>query len=90
MSTKVQASYATTLGVSELKYLLDRLPAKEFMAYEPITIAPNNTIEEAGRLMLRHKMGELPVVENGELVGMITETDFCRLLTLQPESAKGV
>jgi CBS domain-containing protein len=80
----------TTVGVHELNYLLDRLTAKEFMAYEPITIAPDATMEEAARLMLRHKIGGLPVMENGELVGMITETDLCRLLILQPESAKGV
>ena len=70
--------------------MLDRLTAKEFMAYEPITIAPDATMEEAARLMLQHKIGGLPVVENGELVGMITETDFCRLMVLQPEIPEGV
>ena len=80
----------TTLSLNELNFVLDRMPAKEFMAYEPITIAPDATIEEAARLMLQHKIGGLPVVENGELVGMITETDFCRLMVLQPESAEGV
>ena len=87
---EAQASTATTLSVYELNYLLDRIPAKEFMAYEPITISPDATIGEAARLMLQHKIGGLPVVENGELVGIITETDFCRLLTLQPEYAAGV
>jgi CBS domain-containing protein len=86
---EAQASI-TTLSVYELNYVLDRLTAKEFMAYEPITIAPDTTIEEAARLMLQHKIGGLPVVENGELVGIITETDFCRLMVLQPESAEGV
>jgi CBS domain-containing protein len=40
--------------------------------------------------MLQYKIGGLPVIENGELVGIITETDFCRLLILQPEHAAGV
>jgi CBS domain-containing protein len=84
---EAQASTATTLSVYELNYLLDGIPAKEFMAYEPITIAPDATIGEAAHLMLQHKIGGLPVVENGELVGIITETDFCRLLILQPENA---
>ena len=84
---EAQASTATTLSVYELNYLLDRIPAKEFMAYEPITISPDATIGEAAHLMLQHKIGGLPVVENGELVGIITETNFCRLLILQPEHA---
>ncbi len=85
-----QASDATTLSVYELNYLLDKTPAKEFMAYEPITISPDAPIGEAARRMMQHKVGGLPVVENGELVGIITETDFCRLLILQPEHAERV
>jgi CBS domain-containing protein len=87
---EAQASTATTLSIYELNYLLDQLPAKEFMAYKPITISPDATIAEAARLMLQYKIGGLPVIENGELVGIITESDFCRLLTLQPEYAAGV
>lgn len=85
-----QASNATTLSVCELNYLLDQIPAKEFMAYKPITISPDASIAEAARLMLQYKVGGLPVVENGELVGIITETDLCRLLMRQPEYAAGV
>ena len=87
---EAQASTATTLSVYELNYLLDEMPAKDFMAYEPITISPDAPIGEAARRMMQHKVGGLPVVENGELVGIITETDFCRLLILQPEHAEGV
>jgi CBS domain-containing protein len=87
---EAQASCVTCLSVSELNSVMDRLTAEEFMAYEPITIAPDTTIGEAARLMLQHKIGGLPVVENGELVGIITETDLCRLLILQPEHAEGV
>lgn len=84
---EAQASSATSLSVYELNYLLDCTPVKEFMAFEPITISPDATIGEAARLMLQHKIGGLPVVEYGELVGIITETDLCRLLILQPEHA---
>lgn len=85
-----QASKAITLSTHEMNFYLDQLSAKEFMAYEPITISADSTIEEAARLMLRHKIGGLPVIENGELVGIITETDLCRLLISQPESVEGV
>src|SRR5688572_8118605 len=87
---EAQASCVSGLSVSELNHVMDRLTAEEFMAYQPIAIAPDATMEEAARLMLRHKIGGLPVVENGELVGMITETDICRLLIEQPEQVEGV
>jgi CBS domain-containing protein len=80
-----QASNATTLSVYELNYLLDQIPAREFMAYKPITISPDAPIAEAARIMLQYKIGGLPVIENGELVGIITESDLCRLLITQPE-----
>jgi acetoin utilization protein AcuB len=80
---EAQSSKATALQVCELNFFLDRLTATEFMAYEPITISPDATMGEAARLMLQHRIGGLPVVEDGELVGMITETDFCRMSILQ-------
>ena len=87
---EARASTATTLSVYELNYLLDEIPAKDFMAYEPITISPDAPIGEAALRMMQHKIGGLPVVEYGELVGIITETDLCRLLILQPEHTEGV
>jgi CBS domain-containing protein len=69
---------------------MDRLTAKDFMTPNPITITPDATIAEAARLTLEHKIGGLPVIDHGDLVGIITETDFCRLLISQPEPVKPV
>ena len=87
---EAKPSDATTLSISELNYLMDRLTAKDFMTPNLITITPDATIAEAARLMVEHKIGGLPVVENGKLVGIITETDLCRLLMLQPELVEPV
>ena len=84
---EAQASDFKMLSVIELNSLLDQLPALEFMSYEPITISPKSMISEAAQLMLRHKIGGLLIVENDELVGILTETDFCRMLTGQTECA---
>jgi CBS domain-containing protein len=73
-----------------MNFFLDRLTAEEFMAYEPITISPDAGIGEAARLILQHQIGGLPVMEDNELVGIITETDLCRLLILQADSAPGL
>lgn len=79
-------SDATTLSIYELNYLLDRLNVRDIMTAHPITVTPSDSIGEAARLMVEHKIGGLPVVEAGELVGIITESDLCRLLMQeQPE-----
>ena len=67
---EAKPSDATTLSIYELNYLIDRLTAKDFMTPNPITIAPDATIAEAARLMMKHKIGGLPVVEDGKLVGI--------------------
>jgi acetoin utilization protein AcuB len=82
---EAKPSDATTLSIYELNYLMDGVTAKDFMTPNPITIAPDSIIAEAARLMLERKIGGLPVVDNGNLVGIITETDFCLLLMSQPE-----
>ena len=41
-----------------------------------LTVAPDYPLEEAARLMVTHKIGSLPVAEEGRLIGIITETDI--------------
>lgn len=83
---EAKPSDATTLSIYELNYLMDKLTAKDFMTPSPITIAPDATIAEAARLMVEHKIGGLPVVDHGKLMGIITETDLCRVLMSQTET----
>lgn len=45
------------------------------MTESPLTIAPTSPVEEAVRLLRKHRISGLPVVENGEVVGMITTSD---------------
>lgn len=54
---------------------------RHLMTPAPITVDPGATLEEAARLMRRHKIGGLPVVEEGRLVGVITESDLFEVLT---------
>ena len=71
-------SPATTLSKWEINTLLDKLKAEEIMTSPVIVTAPDCPIEEAARVLLEKKIGALPVVQNGVLVGIITETDFFR------------
>lgn len=52
---------------------------KDIMIENPITIAPDATILDALNLMRDSKIGCMPVVANGELIGIITEMDFLRI-----------
>jgi acetoin utilization protein AcuB len=51
----------------------------EIMSADLITVAPNTTIEEAAKLMAKYKIGAVPVVAQGKLVGILTETDILRV-----------
>ncbi len=78
-------SNATALSIYELNYLLARLTVGEMMTKDPFTISPDTSIEAAARLMLDHKIGSLPVVSDGRLIGIITESDIFRLLVTEGE-----
>jgi acetoin utilization protein AcuB len=43
-----------------------------------VTVTPYNTVEDAARLMLNHKIGGLPIVADGKLVGIVTTTDLLK------------
>jgi acetoin utilization protein AcuB len=70
-------SDATLLSVQELNYLLGKLKVSSFMTPKDklITINPDTLIEEAVQLMHDNKIGCLPVLEQGKLYGIFTETD---------------
>ncbi len=69
-------STATTLSVFEMSYLLANLHVREVMSSPVITVSEEAPLEEAARLMVERKIGCLPVMRDGNLVGMITETDI--------------
>jgi acetoin utilization protein AcuB len=54
---------------------LDRTEVKAAMSKKPLSVTPATTLEAAAQLLLKHKIGGLPVVENGRLVGIITRSD---------------
>jgi acetoin utilization protein AcuB len=54
---------------------------QEIMKHPVITVDPNEPIEQAARLMIKHRIGVLPVTSKGRLVGIITESDIFRILT---------
>ena len=74
-------SPATSLSVHELNYLLSKMKVKEIMKKNPLTLTPDTPFEEALKIGQEKKIGSFPVVENGKLVGIATESDIVRFLT---------
>jgi CBS domain-containing membrane protein len=83
-----KASLASAMGFGEKakRAFMKTVTVKEVMVDEVITISPETSIEEAAKVILEKKIGCLPVTEEGNLVGLITETDILRHYV---ESKKG-
>jgi CBS domain-containing protein len=68
---------------SLLRMLADGLPGgrelvavRQIMNPDPVSVAPTTPVSEAVELMRRRRIGSLPVVEDGRLVGIVTVYDF--------------
>ena len=59
------------------------------MTREPVTIKPDAPVRKALQTMIKHDIGSLIVVKNGQPIGMVTERDVTRR-SLRPAKTKGV
>lgn len=72
-------SSASSLSVWEVNYLISKVTVEEVMAKTVFSVNEDTPIEEAARIMADNKIGGLPVLRDGEVVGMITETDLFKI-----------
>ncbi len=77
---EITPSKATGFGVQEMHYLLNDMKVKEIMDKNPVTVSPDMPFEEALNLGQQKGNTGFPVMENGEIVGIITNGDIIRLL----------
>ena len=75
----ISKSNLNVLNLGEDKLLI----AKDIMVKNIITVTSDTSIEEAQRIMLQYKVGCLPVLEFGDLIGIITKSDLEKLNILQ-------
>ena len=66
-------------GTTAQQKVLAMLRVKEVMTTEVVTTGPAEMLAKAAKAMLERKIGCLPVVEGGRLVGILTESDFVAL-----------
>jgi len=72
-------SPATSLSIWEMNYLLSKITVSEVMTKKVLTVAEDTPIEEAARIMADNKIGGVPVMRDGHVVGIITETDLFKI-----------
>jgi len=72
-------SDATSLSVWELNYLLSKVTVEKIMTKQVISVTKETPLEEAARIMADSKIGGLPVTADGQVVGIITETDLFKV-----------
>jgi acetoin utilization protein AcuB len=58
--------------------MLGDVSLDDLMIKNPITVSPDDDIEFAAQLIYNHKIGGMPVVKNGKLIGIVTATDMLR------------
>ncbi|MHB8895986.1 MAG: CBS domain-containing protein [Candidatus Geothermincolia bacterium] len=74
---------ASSVVLTEKKYhdfLLDTVKVESIMTQDPCTVTPETDLKAAARIILEMKIGGLPVLSGGKLVGIITETDLIETL----------
>ncbi|MFD2729529.1 CBS and ACT domain-containing protein [Enterococcus camelliae] len=69
-------SKATTLSVYELNYLINKTKVEDIMIKDVLTIQPNALLEDAIAKMRANSIAVLPVMDEGNLVGIITNNDI--------------
>jgi len=72
-------SPVSTLSIWEMNYLLNKITVSEVMVKNVLTVTEDTPIEQAARIMADNKIGGLPVMRDGGVVGIITETDLFKM-----------
>ncbi|MFW6082634.1 MAG: CBS domain-containing protein [Chloroflexota bacterium] len=84
-------SPVTSLSMWEITYLMSQVTVEEAMTKDVLTVPEDTPLEEAARMMFDNKIGSLPVMRDGVVVGIITESDlFEAFLELFGGHEKGI
>jgi tRNA nucleotidyltransferase (CCA-adding enzyme) len=64
---------------------LGSMPVSHYMTKGNISVTAEDSVERLQQVMTQHGIGQVPVVDNGEVVGVVTRTDLIKLWTTPPE-----
>ena len=81
MILEASPSSGTSLSIWELNYLLTKMRVDDIMVKNPITVPSDYPLEQVIWLGKKHGVSGFPVVDDGKLVGIITEHDITGVLS---------
>jgi CBS domain-containing protein len=84
------ASPEANLDIFEMAFHMERFTVMQIMTHQVVTVTPDTPIEIACELMLKHKIGGLPVVTDRRLVGILSESDIFRLVAQHWSKGEGI
>ena len=77
---KAAMSSAMGYGEKAQRAYLQSVRVKEIMTYPVVTVSPDTSVAAAAEMMINKGIGCLPVVDDHQLIGMVTKTDLLRCL----------
>ena len=77
---KAAMSSAMGYGEKAQQAYLQSVRVKEIMVYPVVTVSPDTSVAAAAEMMINRGIGCLPVVDNQQLIGIVTKTDLLRCL----------
>ncbi|MGH9531759.1 MAG: CBS domain-containing protein [Terriglobales bacterium] len=78
--SRLAPSMLAGMTPEEYNRVFEATPLTMAMTKDPICVAPEDSIRDAVTLFYTKKVGALPVIENGKVVGILTVTDMLGLL----------
>lgn len=67
---------------------LGDMPVRSFLYTGPLFVHPGDSVDEVQRVMIEHDVGQVPVVDDGRFVGIVTRTDLIKLWAAPPRSSR--
>ena len=77
---KYAPSVLSGISAEDYNALMETTPISRVMTHDVLTVRPEQSVLEASKLLYAKRLGCLPVVQEGELVGIITTTDMLKVL----------
>lgn len=74
------APFDADCDISKMASHMDRLTVMQIMTHQVVTVTPETPMKAACELMLKHEIGDLPVMVEGRLAGILAESDIFRLV----------
>lgn len=83
----LKISISTLAGISkkDQRNIHNKVTAQEIMQKKVFTVPPSTPLSQAAKILSSNKIGCLPVISSGKLVGIITEADFVKFFSKRME-----